>query len=87
MEKHMEESRDRLGRIERYVEMRDRELLKDPENVIADLRAMVRIIRDRRELWEKSDEISRAHRTFRDANRELRRELALLTGDPLPKKD
>ena len=85
MEKAVEVSRDRLGLIERYAEMRDRELLKKPEDVIADLRAMIRTYRDRREDWEKIDDISRSHREFRDANRDLRRELALLTGDQLPK--
>lgn len=87
MDKAQEASRARLSGIERYAEMRDRELIKKAENVIADLRAMIRVVRDRRELWEKTDDISRAHRTFRDANRDFRRELALLTGDPLPKDD
>lgn len=87
MEKALEESRERLGQIERYAEMRDRELLKGPEDVIADLRAMIRIVRDRREAWEKVDDVSRSHRAFRDANRDLRRDLALLTGDRLPKDE
>ncbi len=87
MDKALEASRERLARIERYTEMRDREMIKEPEDMIADLRSMIRIIRDRREMWEKSDDISRAHREFRNANRDLRDELTTLTGDPLPKND
>lgn len=87
IDKALEVSRDHLARIERYAEMRDRDLLKRPENMIADLRAMIRIIRDRREAWEKIDDVSRSHQAFRDANRELRSGLALLTGDPLSAED
>ncbi|MFM2198591.1 MAG: hypothetical protein RLZZ505_2023 [Verrucomicrobiota bacterium] len=85
MDKTQEETRERLGRILRYAEMRDRELVKSAEDVLADLRTMIRFMRDRRELFEKTEDITRAHRTFREANQTLRRELALLTGDPLPK--
>ena len=84
METALEVSRERLGGIERYAEMRDKELIKAPADVIIDLRMMIRVIRDRRELWEKTDDISRTHSAFRNTNRILRRDLALLTGDQLP---
>ncbi len=84
METALEVSRERLGGIERYADMRDKELINTPEDVIADLRAMIRVIHDRRELWEKIDDISRFHSAFRNTNRVLRRDLALLTGDQLP---
>ena len=84
METALEVSRERLGGIERYAEMRDKELIKAPADVIIDLRMMIRVIRDRRELWEKTDDISRTHSAFRNTNRILRRDLALLTDDQLP---
>jgi hypothetical protein len=84
METALKASRERLGGIERYADMRDKELINTPEDVIADLRAMIRVIHDRRELWEKIDDISRFHSAFRNTNRVLRRDLALLTGDQLP---
>jgi hypothetical protein len=66
--------------------MRDREMVKKAEDVLSDLRSLIRIIGDRRELFEKTEDINRAHRAFREANFKLRRDLALLTGDPLKKE-
>ena len=50
------------------------------------MRSLIRIMGDRRELFEKTQEINRANHTFREANFKLRRDLALLTGDPLKKE-
>jgi hypothetical protein len=86
MESVQEASRAHLDRLERYAEMRDRELIEKAKTLISDLRAMSRICGDRREMWEKSDDVSRAQREVRNVNRELRRALAELTGDPLPKE-
>lgn len=86
IDRTQEVARERLGRIERYAEMRDREMVKKAEDVLADLRSLIRIMGDRRELFEKTQEINRANHTFREANFKLRRDLALLTGDPLKKE-
>jgi hypothetical protein len=87
IDRTQEVARERLGRIERYAEMRDREMVKKAEDVLADLRSLIRIMGDRRELFEKTQEINRANHTFREANFKLRRDLALLTGDPLKKEE
>ena len=87
MEGVQETSRAHLDRLERYAEMRDRELVDTARDLISTLRAMSRICGDRREMWEKSDEVGRAQRELRNASRELRRSLAELTGDPLPKEE
>lgn len=87
MEAVQETSRAHLDRLERYAEMRDRELIGTARDLVSALRAMSRICGDRREMWEKTDEVGRAQRELRNANRELRRSLAELTGDPLPKEE
>ena len=82
-----DETRERLNRIEPYAHTRDRELFTSAEDLIAYLRSMIRITQDRRTLLEKGNEISRAHRAFQDANRKMRLNLALITGESLPKNN
>lgn len=81
------EARKQLASIERYAVIRDRELIKGAEDAIANLRSMIRIIRDKRTLLEKGNEVSRAYHKFQGANGKMRLNLALLTGDPLPKNN
>lgn len=87
MDAAYETSSAHLDRLERYAEMRDRELIESAGGLFSKLRSLSRIIRDRREMWEKSDDVERAQRELRHESRDLRRKLAELTGDPLPKEE
>lgn len=87
MEGVQETSRTHLDRLERYAEMRDRQLVESARDLVSALRPMSRIAGDRREMWEKGEDLSRAQRELRHANRDLRRALADLTGDTLPKEE
>ena len=73
-----------LEHLDRYAEMRDRDLVNRGKSLASDLRSLAHEIRGRGEMWEKHDQISAAYRTMQAANKNLRVALSAIIGDPLP---
>ncbi len=84
MDAKQEAAKALLDQLDRYAEIRDRDLIARGKSLCADLRSLARIIRGRGEMSEKYDQISSAYKTMAATNRELRKELSMITGDPLP---
>jgi hypothetical protein len=76
--------RAQLDGLDRFTDIRDRDLLSRGKGVAAALRSMYRVIGGRGEMWEKHEEVAAAQKALTSANRELRAELSKLTGDLLP---
>ncbi|QTN32385.1 hypothetical protein HZ994_08605 [Akkermansiaceae bacterium] len=87
MDSAQDNARTHLDRLERYTEIRDRELIGRAKSLASELRSLSRVIRGRGEVWEKIDQITEAHRTFKEANGKLRKELSEMTGDALPEDE
>lgn len=84
MESTYETLRAQLDGLDRYTDIRDRDLVTRAKGLASDLRSMYRLIAGRGEMWEKYDKAAELHRAMATADRELRKELSKLTGDPLP---
>lgn len=84
LENIYETIRESLGELERYADVRDRELITGGKELASDIRGLTRIIRGRGELWEKYEDIEAARKEMISTNNDLREKLALASGDPLP---
>jgi hypothetical protein len=84
MEKTYDETRAHLDQLDRYTDLRDRDLVTRAKNLTSDLRSLYRTLRSRGEYDFKIDGIVEAYKTLAAENKELRTELSKLTGDPLP---
>ena len=84
MEKTHDAARDKLDGLERYADMRDRDLIGLGKSLASTLRSLHRLISGRGALWEKYDDIAAAQQELARENRKVRLELSGLTGDELP---
>jgi hypothetical protein len=85
MEKTQEEVRIALSSLDRLTERADTELLTRAKSVASDLRALSRALNSRSDDWDsRYSAISKAFDTVKKSNGDLRKELSLITGDPLP---
>lgn len=85
MDKAYEESREALGRLDRLAERSDIELLTRAKALSSDLRALPRALGSRSDDWDaKYSAISKAFDAVKKSNEALRKELSMITGDPLP---
>lgn len=87
MEKTYEESREALGLLDRLTERADTELLNRAKALTADLRALTRALSSRSDDWEtKYSAITKSYDSVKKSNENFRKELSLITSDPLPRE-
>jgi hypothetical protein len=85
MDKTYEESREALGLLDRLTERADTDLLTRAKALNSDLRALPRALGSRSDDWDtRYSAISKAYAAVKESNEALRKELSLITGDPLP---
>ena len=84
MEETHDAARARLDGLERYAEIQDRDLVSHGIAVTSALRSLHRVINGRGGMWEKYEQVASAHKALKSANQDLRAELSMVTGDPLP---
>ncbi len=85
LEKLHDASRAELDLLDRFTDRDDTELLDRAKSLTSDLRAMARALSGRGDDWDaKFNEVAKAHRTLENSNELIRRDLSLITGDPLP---
>lgn len=85
METAYEESREALSRLDRLAERADIELLNRAKALSSDLRALPRALGSRSDDWDtRYSAISKAYDAVKQSNEALRKELSMITGDPLP---
>lgn len=78
-------SRAELDLLDRFVDRDSTELLVRAKSVTSGLRTLVRALSSRSDdLSAKYNAIIKAHKELEDSNEQIRRELSLVTGDPLP---
>jgi hypothetical protein len=78
-------SRAELDLLDRFVDRDSTELLVRAKSVTSELRTLVRALSSRSDDWSaKYNAIIKAHKELEDSNEQFRRELSLVTGDPLP---
>ena len=78
-------SRAELDLLDRFVDRDSAELLVRAKSVTSGLRTLVRALSSRSDDWDaKYNAIIKAHKELEDSNEQFRRELSLVTGDPLP---
>jgi hypothetical protein len=87
MEELYNKMRDDMRDLERYTDSKNSDLLKEAKDVVTSVRTFGRAFEGKGEMWEKQDKIESMHDDMKDANRELIKKLAELTGDPLPKSN
>lgn len=84
METTYDAARADLDQLDRYTDLRDRELVARAKDLTADLRSLYRALRGRGDYESKINGIVEAYKTLSKSDEELRAELSELTGDPLP---
>ncbi len=85
LEKLHNASRAELDLLDRFADRDSTELLDRAKSLASELRAMARALSGRSDDWDaKYSSVAKAHRTLKNSNEQIRRELSLLTGDPLP---
>jgi hypothetical protein len=78
-------SRAELDLLNRFVDRDSTELLDRAKSVTSGLRTLVRALSSRSDDWDaKYNAIIKAHKELEASNEQIRRELSLVTGDPLP---
>ena len=87
MEKTYDEVRAHLDQLDRYTDLRDRDLVTRAKSLASDLRTLYRAIRSRGVYDFTIDGIVEAYKNLAAENKELRAELSKLTGDPLPEDE
>jgi hypothetical protein len=73
-----------LDELERYTDLRDRDLISRGKALASDLRSLYRAINRRGEYRDKIKDVVGAYKNMVSTNKELRAELSEITGDPLP---
>jgi hypothetical protein len=81
-----DQARAELDLLDRYTERGDKELLDRAKSVTSDFRDLTRALRSRGDYDTRLYEIQKAWRALVDSNSVFRKELSLLTGDPLPEE-
>ncbi len=85
IEKTYETMRLEVDQLERYTDIRDRDLLTEGKDATTTVRTLARAMRSRSDdLLERFESITAAHQAMVEANRVLVEKLALLSGDPDP---
>lgn len=85
LEKLHDESRTKLDLLDRFADRDSSELLDRAKSVTSELRDVARALGSRSDDWEaRYRAVARAHKALEDSNEQIRRELSLVTGDPLP---
>lgn len=84
MEKLYDTARAELDRLDRYTEIRDRDLLDKAKSLTSNLRTLNRALRERGDLTSKYTSVKNAFVTMTTADDILRKQLSELSGDPLP---
>jgi hypothetical protein len=79
-----DETRAELDLLDRYTERADRELLERAKKLAGELRDLSKAFRNRGDDDARLWAIQKAWKIFVRSNEEYRKELSLVTGDPLP---
>lgn len=85
MESTHDATKAHLDKLERYTDLRDRDLISRGKALASDLRSLYRAINRRGEYRDKIKDVVGAYKNMVSTNKELRAELSEITGDPLPK--
>ena len=78
--------RESIGNLERYADLRDRELVNDAKELPSKIRSFTRALRGRGDFDDRYDEIYSARNEMIRKNSELRQKLSQASGDPLPEE-
>ncbi len=78
-----ESSKAEVDRLERYADIRDRDLVEKARNLTSSLRSLSRALRSRDSLGEKYQEVQAAHAELVAADLAFRNEFARISGQPL----
>ena len=85
LEKLHDASRAELDLLDRFADRNSSELLDSAKSVTSELRAVARALGSRSGDWDaKYNAVAKALRDLEDSNEQIRKELSLATGDPLP---
>ncbi len=78
-----ETSRGEVDRLERYADIRDRDLVEKARELTSSLRTLTRALRSRDSLGEKYQEVLAAHAELLAADTAFRLEFSRISGQPL----
>lgn len=86
LEEFSEEARAKLSKLDRYAELRDRDLVTEGASLAVAVKSLSRAMRSSRsdDLSKRTIAIRSAHKAVLDANKKLLPKLSQLSGDPLP---